>query len=94
MYVKCLDLFTAFMFSLLLCYLLRPRERLRSIVMSMSVCVSVCPRECLRNHTHDLYQFFVHVAYVRGSSSSGMLTIGPIAYRLEGVTGMHNEGEV
>jgi len=44
---------------------------LRSIVMSISVCVtaslSVCPQGYLRNHTRDLYQFFVHVAYVRGS---------------------------
>ena len=31
----------------------------------MSVCLS--PRGYLRNHTRDLYQFFVHVAYVRGS---------------------------
>jgi len=33
----------------------------------MSVCVSVCPRGYLRNHTRDLYQFFVHAAYVHGS---------------------------
>jgi len=48
------------------CLLLRPRERLRSIAMSNAVCVSVCPRH-FGNHTRDLYQFFVHVAYVRGS---------------------------
>jgi len=36
--------------------LLRPRERLRSIVMSMSVCLSVCPRGYLPNHTRDLYR--------------------------------------
>ena len=51
--------------------LLRPRERLRSIVMSMSirvsVCLSVCPRAYVRNHMHDLYQIFVYVAYDRGS---------------------------
>ena len=47
--------------------ILRPCERLRSIVMSMSVCLSVCPRAYLRSHTRDLYQIFVHVAYVRGS---------------------------
>ena len=47
--------------------LVRPREQLRSIVMSMSVCVSVCLPGYLRNHTRDLYQSFVHVAYVRGS---------------------------
>jgi len=38
--------------------LLRPRERRRSIVMSTSVCVSVCPWAYLRNRTHHLYQFF------------------------------------
>ena len=55
---------------------------LSSIVMSMSVCVSLCPRGDLRNHTSDLYQYFVHVAYVRGS-----LTIGRITYRREGADG-------
>ena len=48
-----------------------PREQLRSIVMSTSVCVSVClsvcPRGYLRNHTHDLYQVFVHDVYGSGS---------------------------
>ena len=43
------------------------REQLRSIVMSASVCVFICPRGYLRNHTNDLYQIFVHVAYVHGS---------------------------
>ena len=53
--------------------LLRQRERWRSIVMSTSVCVcvSVCLSACLRvyfsNHTRDLYQLIVHVAYGRGS---------------------------
>jgi len=42
-------------------------ERLQSIVMSMSVCGSVCPRGYLRNHTCDLYQIFVHVACVSAS---------------------------
>jgi len=33
----------------------------------LSVCLSVCcPAGYLRNHTRDLYQFVVHVAYVRG----------------------------
>ena len=54
--------------------------RLRSIVMSMTVyesfCVSVCGSVCLsvylsarisRNHTSDLCQVFMRVAYVRGS---------------------------
>jgi len=48
-------------------HLFRPRERLRSIVMSMSVCgcvyLSVCPLGYLENHTRD----HVHVAYVRVS---------------------------
>jgi len=38
--------------------LLRSRERLRSIVMSTFVCVSVCPRGYLRNHTRNLCQIF------------------------------------
>jgi len=33
----------------------------------MSVCISVCPRGYLWNHTRGLYQIFVDVAYVRGS---------------------------
>jgi len=47
----------------------RPRERLQSIVMStpVCVCVSVCPRGYIQNHTRDLYLIFVHVAYGPGS---------------------------
>ena len=41
--------------------------QLRSTVRSASVCLSVCPTGYLRNHMRDLYQIFVHVAYVRGS---------------------------
>ena len=33
----------------------------------LSVHLSVCPPGYLRNHTDDLYQFFVPVAYGRGS---------------------------
>ena len=44
-----------------------PAGAVAKFVMSMSVCVSVCPRAYIRNHTRDLYQVFVHVAYVRGS---------------------------
>jgi len=51
--------------------LLRTQERLRSIVMSTSVCVclcvSVCPRGYLWNHMSDFYQIFVHVTYDGGS---------------------------
>jgi len=38
-----------FLVSSLLC----PQQRLQSIVMSASVCVSVCPRAYIRNHTRD-----------------------------------------
>ena len=31
------------------------------------VYLSVCPRGYVRNRTRDLYQIFMHVAYVRGS---------------------------
>jgi len=51
----------------------RSRERWRSIVMSMSVCMcvcfvclSVCQRAYLLSHARDLYQIFVHVACGRG----------------------------
>jgi len=57
-----------------------------------SVCVSVCLREDLRNHTRDLYQFFVRVAYVCGSVFSGMLTVGRIACRREEGNGSAQRG--
>jgi len=47
-------------------FVIWPVGMVGSIVMSMSVCASVCPRGYLQNRTHDLYQIFVHVAYVRG----------------------------
>jgi len=37
------------------------------VSVCVSVCLSVCPWGYLWNHTRDLYQIFVHVAYVRGS---------------------------
>jgi len=49
-----------------LCYLhllLRPCAK----YCDEHVCLSVCPTGYLRNHTRDLYQFFAHVAHVRGS---------------------------
>jgi len=49
------------------------------------VCRSVCPPEYLRNHTRDLCQMFMHVAYAVTRSSSDMFTIGRIAYCREGV---------
>jgi len=52
--------------------LLRPLERRRSnsIVMSMSVCLSVCVsvRQDISGTTRAIFtKFLVHVAYVRGS---------------------------
>ena len=50
-----------------------PPIRERSIVMSVSVCPSVClcvfvcPRSYLRNYQSDLHQFLVHVTCVCGS---------------------------
>jgi len=51
-------------------FLLRKREQLRSIVMSMSVCGSVClsVRISQESRARDLCQFFEHVLYVRGFS--------------------------
>jgi len=49
------------------------------------VCLSVCPRGYLRNHTRDLYQFFVCCYMSVARSSSGMLTIGRIACHQEWV---------
>ena len=57
---------------------------MRSIVMNMSVCVSVCPRGFLRNHTRDLYQILCVLPMSVARSSSGMLMIACIAYRREG----------
>jgi len=44
-----------------------PRIGERGIVMSVSVCVCVCPRSYLWNYTSDLHEIFVHVTYGRGS---------------------------
>jgi len=46
-------------------FLLCPRERQRSIVISMIMCVcwSACPRWYLPNHIRDLNQIFMDVAY-------------------------------
>jgi len=35
--------------------------------VGLSVCLSICPRGYPRNHTSDLCQVFMRVAYVRGS---------------------------
>ena len=36
-------------------------------MMTVSVCLSVCPRAYLRNYASDIHQIFVHVTYVRSS---------------------------
>jgi len=72
--------------------LLRLREWLRSIVMSMSVCLSVCPRGYLLNHTRDLYEFLCMLPMSVARSSSGTLTIGRIASRCERGDGSAQRG--
>jgi len=42
----------------------------------------------------DEYICRLHVCLSMARLSSGMLTIGRIAYRREGVTGVHSAGEV
>ena len=73
----------------LLTLLLRPRERLRSIAMSMSVCgsLSVCLSATisLEPHTRSLPSFLFMLPVSVARSSSNMFTIGRIAYRREGV---------
>jgi len=71
----------------------------RSIVMSasVSVCVylSVCPTGYLRNSRCDLYQFFVHIFYVRGwvlFRHADYTAPSPIGGK--GVTGAHSASEV
>ena len=64
------------------------RERLRSIVMSTSVCLSVClsVREDISGTTRVIFINFLcmlPMSVIR--SSSDMFTIGHIAYRREGV---------
>jgi len=55
----------------------------------------VClPRGYLWNYTRNLYQFLLMLPMSVARSSSGMLMIGRIAYRREGVTGMHSAGSV
>ena len=47
--------------------LLRPGRAARSIVMSVSVCLSVCVSIYPRNYSPIFTKFFVHVTYGRGS---------------------------
>jgi len=59
--------------------------RLRGIVMSMAVCLSVCMsvREDISGTTRAIFTIFVRVSYVRGSVLLRQLTIGHIAYQRE-----------
>jgi len=70
-------------------FLLRRRERLRSIVMSMSVCVSVCLSVC-KDISGTKFLCMLPISVVR--SSYGTLTIGRIAYRREGGNGSAQRG--
>jgi len=45
---------------------LRPERGVNYIVMSMSVCVSVCSLTYLKNHMGKLFQFFPFVACSHG----------------------------
>ena len=40
--------------------------RVQSIAFSVSVCLSVCPLVCVKNHTPKLYEYSVHVTCGRG----------------------------
>ena len=75
--------------------LLRPRERLRSIVVS--ICLSVCLSVCLSARISPepqarSSQFLCMLPMSVARSSSGMLTIGRIAYRREGGDGSAQRG--
>ena len=74
-------------------YLLRPREWLQSIEMGMSVWLSV--REYIAGTTRAIFTTFLCMLPMSmARSCSGTLTISCIAYRREGVTGVHSAGEV
>jgi len=65
--------------------------------MSMPVCLSVClsVREDISGTTRAIFSNFLCVLLMSvARSSPGMLTIGRIAYRREGLTGVHIAGEV
>ena len=79
-------------YAWLLLLLLRPRERLRSIVMSMSsVCLSV--RGDISGITLAIFANILCMLPMSvARSSSGTLTIGRIAYRREGGDGSAQRG--
>ena len=63
--------------------------------MCVCVCVCVCvsARISAEPHARSL-PVFVHVAYVRGSVLFGMLTIGRIDYRWEGMMGVRGRSVI
>jgi len=64
--------------------LLRRRERLRSIVTSASVCLSV--RQDISGTRRSIFTKFLSILPMSVAwSSSRMFTIGRIAYRREGI---------
>jgi len=67
-----------------------------AIVMSMSVCVSVClsARMSLEPRMQALTNFLCMLRMSVAWSSFGMLMIGHITYWREGVKGVHSVGEV
>ena len=67
--------------------ILRPRERLRSIVTSMSMYVCLSVRHDISGTTRTIFTKFLCMLPVTVTRSfSGKLTIGRIAYRREGVS--------
>jgi len=54
--------------------------------------MSVCPLGYTPNHTRDLYHFLCVLPMSMARSSSGMLTIGRIAYRRERGDGTAQRG--
>jgi len=71
--------------------------RNRAVKTNRLVCLSVClyVREDISGTTRVIFTKFMYMLPMSVARySSGMLTIGRIAYRREGVTGVHSAGEV
>jgi len=58
------------------------------------LCVSLSARISPEPHARSFTKFLCVLLTSMTRSSCGMLTIGRIAYRREGVTGVHSAGEV
>ena len=57
-----------------------PRLERRSIVTTVSACLSVCPRAYLRNYTSNLREIFMHVTYVRVSVLAAIRYVLPVLW--------------